>query len=221
MMKSGQLTEKVRRNPYSIVLLDEIEKAHPDVMHMFLQILDDGRLTDAQGRTVSFKDTIIIMTSNLGTGNVEASVGFGATNNATQNSVLDQLTNYFKPEFINRFDAIVEFNQLDKTHLIKIVDLLLLDVNHMLVDQGISIVVDEATKEKLVELGYDPKMGARPLRRVIQEQIEDKIADFYLDHPEIKELAATTDANGDLIVTEKSNEPVVSEEVVLTKKEDE
>lgn len=219
--EAGQLTEKVRRNPYSIVLLDEIEKAHPDVMHMFLQILDDGRLTDAQGRTVSFKDTIIIMTSNAGTGNVEASVGFGATNNATQNSVLDQLTNYFKPEFINRFDAIVEFNQLDKTHLIKIVDLLLLDVNHMLVDQGISIVVDEAAKEKLVELGYDPKMGARPLRRVIQEQIEDKIADFYLDHPEIKELAATTDANGDLIVTEKSNEPVVSEEVVLTKKEDE
>ncbi|PLS34038.1 ATP-dependent Clp protease ATP-binding subunit [Carnobacterium maltaromaticum] len=219
--EAGQLTEKVRRNPYSIVLLDEIEKAHPDVMHMFLQILDDGRLTDAQGRTVSFKDTIIIMTSNAGTGNVEASVGFGATNNATQNSVLDQLTNYFKPEFINRFDAIVEFNQLDKTHLIQIVDLLLLDVNHMLVDQGISIIVDEAAKEKLVELGYDPKMGARPLRRVIQEQIEDKIADFYLDHPEIKELAATTDANGDLIVTEKSNEPVVSEEVVLTKKEDE
>ncbi|MGX7420574.1 AAA family ATPase [Carnobacterium gallinarum] len=218
--EAGQLTEKVRRNPYSILLLDEIEKAHPDVMHMFLQILDDGRLTDAQGRTVSFKDTIIIMTSNAGTGNVEANVGFAATNSSKQSSVLNQLTDFFKPEFINRFDAIVEFNQLDKVHLIEIVDLMLQDVNTMLVDQGISIDVDQSAKEKLVELGYDPKMGARPLRRVIQEQIEDKIADFYLDHPEIKILTATLDDANEIKVLAKEIDAPTSE-VVLTKTADE
>ncbi len=201
--EAGQLTEKVRHNPYSIILLDEIEKAHPDVLHMFLQILDDGRLTDAQGRTVSFKDTIIIMTSNAGTGTVEASVGFGATTSGTQNSVLNHLTDYFKPEFINRFDGIVEFNSLTKENLLFIVDLLIKDVNDMLENQGITIEVTQSAKEKLAELGYDPKLGARPLRRVIQEQIEDRIADFYLDYPSVKELIAKTDHEGLIVVEAK------------------
>lgn len=189
--EAGQLTEQVRRNPYSIILLDEVEKAHPDVMHMFLQILDDGRLTDSQGRTVSFKDTIIIMTSNAGTGDVEASVGFGAEASGKTHSVLDKLTNYFKPEFLNRFDDIVEFNALTKENLMKIVDLMIDDVNSMLAVQGLHVHVTEPVENKLVDLGYDPAMGARPLRRVIQEQIEDRIADYYLDHSDIKNLVAT------------------------------
>lgn len=189
--EAGQLTEQVRRNPYSIILLDEVEKAHPDVMHMFLQILDDGRLTDSQGRTVSFKDTIIIMTSNAGTGDVEASVGFGAEASGKTHSVLDKLTNYFKPEFLNRFDDIVEFNALTKENLMKIVDLMIDDVNSMLAVQGLHVHVTEPVENKLVDLGYDPAMGARPLRRVIQEQIEDRIADYYLDHSDIKNLIAT------------------------------
>ncbi len=189
--EAGQLTEQVRRHPYSIILLDEVEKAHPDVMHMFLQILDDGRLTDSQGRTVSFKDTIIIMTSNAGTGDVEASVGFGAEASGKTHSVLDKLTNYFKPEFLNRFDDIVEFNALTKENLMKIVDLMIDDVNAMLATQGLHVHVTEPVENKLVDLGYDPSMGARPLRRVIQEQIEDRIADYYLDHSDVKNLVAT------------------------------
>ncbi|MCI3029409.1 ATP-dependent Clp protease ATP-binding subunit [Desemzia sp. C1] len=200
--EAGQLTEKVRRNPYSILLLDEIEKAHPDVLHMFLQILDDGRLTDAQGRTVSFKDTIIIMTSNVGQGEVEASVGFAATNQANRSSVLNHLTDYFKPEFINRFDGIIEFNTLSKENLLRIVDLMILDVNRMLQDQRITLDVDQQAKEKLVDLGYNPKMGARPLRRVIQEQIEDRVADFYLDHPNAKELICTIEED-EITIKEK------------------
>ncbi len=189
--EAGQLTEKVRRNPYSLILLDEIEKAHPDVLHMFLQILDDGRLTDSQGRTVSFKDTLIIMTSNAGSGDVEANVGFGATREGTTHSVLGQLRNYFKPEFLNRFDGIIEFKQLSKENLLAIVDLMLDQVNDMLKHQKIHITVSSAVKEKLADLGYDPAMGARPLRRTIQEQIEDGIAEYYLDHPEVHELEAT------------------------------
>ncbi len=188
--EAGQLTEQVRRNPYSLVLLDEIEKAHPDVLHMFLQILDDGRLTDAQGRTVSFKDTIIIMTSNAGTGAVEANVGFGAIKEGTTHSVLGQLGDFFKPEFLNRFDGIVEFKPLSKEDLLSIVDLMIDEVNGLLEDQGLHIDVSDDVKEKLVDLGYDPKMGARPLRRVIQEYIEDGIAEHFLDHPSEKELAA-------------------------------
>jgi ATP-dependent Clp protease ATP-binding subunit ClpE len=189
--EAGQLTEKVRRHPYSLILLDEIEKAHPDVMHMFLQILDDGRLTDSQGRTVSFKDTIIIMTSNAGSGEPVANVGFGAAAEGKTHSVVDELTNYFKPEFLNRFDDIIEFNALTKENLMKIVSLMLGEVNTMLKDQNISLTVTEPAKEKLVNLGFDPKMGARPLRRVIQEQIEDQVADFYLDHPTVKNLKAS------------------------------
>lgn len=188
--EAGQLTEQVRRHPYSLILLDEVEKAHPDVMHMFLQILDDGRLTDSQGRTVSFKDTIIIMTSNAGSGDVEADVGFGAAVQGKTHSVLDKLGNYFKPEFLNRFDDIVEFHALTKDNLMQIVDLMIADVNKMLATQGLHVNVTKPVEERLVELGYDPKMGARPLRRVIQEQIEDRIADFYLDHPSEKQLIA-------------------------------
>ncbi len=201
--EAGQLTEQVRRHPYSLVLLDEVEKAHPDVMHMFLQILDDGRLTDSQGRTVSFKDTIIIMTSNAGTGDVEANVGFGAEASGKTHSVLDQLTNYFKPEFLNRFDDIVEFNALTKSNLTKIVDLMIDDVNAMLATQGLHVHVTAPVEDKLVDLGYDPAMGARPLRRVIQEQIEDRIADYYLDHADVKNLVAKIE-NGEITLAEEA-----------------
>lgn len=188
--EAGQLTERVRRNPYSLILLDEIEKAHPDVMHMFLQILEDGRLTDAQGRTVSFKDSLIIMTSNAGTGKVEASVGFGAAREGRTKSVLGQLGDFFSPEFMNRFDGIIEFSALSKENLLKIVDLMLDEVNEQIGRNDIHLSVTQAAKEKLVDLGYNPAMGARPLRRTIQENIEDSIADFYIEHPEYKELVA-------------------------------
>jgi ATP-dependent Clp protease ATP-binding subunit ClpE len=188
--EAGQLTEQVRRHPYSLVLLDEVEKAHPDVMHMFLQILDDGRLTDSQGRTVSFKDTIIIMTSNAGTGDSEANVGFGAAAEGKTHDITSRLTDYFKPEFLNRFDDIIQFNALSKENLMKIVGLMIEDVNGMLANQGLHVHVTEPVEEKLVELGYNPQMGARPLRRVIQEQIEDRIADFYLDHGDVKNMVA-------------------------------
>ncbi len=203
--EAGQLTEKVRRNPYSLILLDEVEKAHPDVMNMFLQILDDGRLTDSQGRTVSFKDTIIIMTSNAGSTDAEANVGFGASINGTSHSVLGQLGNYFKPEFLNRFDDIVEFKALSKDDLLKIVGLMIADTNANIHDQGLTIHVTDPVKEKLVTLGYDPAMGARPLRRVIQEQIEDRVADFYLDHPSATALEARI-ANGEIAISEKAAE---------------
>lgn len=181
--EAGQLTEAVRRHPYSLILLDEVEKAHPDVMNMFLQILDDGRLTDAQGHTVSFKDTIIIMTSNAGTQN-------HVSEDESKIKLMDRLAPYFKPEFLNRFDGIVEFNALTKPDLMKIVRLMLADMNQMIAPTGLIIDVDDQVQAKLVDLGYDPAMGARPLRRVIQEQLEDQIADFYLDHPTEHELVA-------------------------------
>ncbi|MDT7014849.1 ATP-dependent Clp protease ATP-binding subunit [Levilactobacillus namurensis] len=198
--EAGQLTKQVRRHPYTLVLLDEIEKAHPDVMNMFLQILDDGRLTDSQGRTVSFKDTLIIMTSNAGTGDVEASVGFGAEASGKTHSVLDSLTNYFRPEFLNRFDDIIEFNSLTRENLMQIVDLMIGDVNQMLATQGLHIHVTEPVEEKLVTDGYNPAMGARPLRRVIQEEIEDRIADYYLDHTGTKNLVAKIE-DGKIVLT--------------------
>ncbi|HFI0424954.1 TPA: AAA family ATPase [Streptococcus suis] len=202
--EAGQLTEKVRRNPYSLILLDEVEKAHPDVMHMFLQVLDDGRLTDGQGRTVSFKDTIIIMTSNAGTGKVEASVGFGAAMEGRTQSVLGQLSNFFSPEFMNRFDGIIEFQPLSKENLLEIVSLMLDDVNKRLSNNGISLHVTDKVKEKLVDLGYDPKMGARPLRRTIQDQIEDAITDFYLEHPSEKDLRAVMTSKGNIQIKAQS-----------------
>ncbi|CIY20974.1 ATP-dependent Clp protease%2C ATP-binding subunit [Streptococcus pneumoniae] len=196
--EAGQLTEKVRRNPYSLILLDEVEKAHPDVMHMFLQVLDDGRLTDGQGRTVSFKDAIIIMTSNAGTGKAEASVGFGAAREGRTNSVLGELGNFFSPEFMNRFDGIIEFKALSKENLLQIVELMLADVNKRLSSNNIHLDVTDKVKEKLVDLGYDPKMGARPLRRTIQDYIEDAITDYYLENPIEKDLKAVMTNKGNI-----------------------
>lgn len=186
--EAGQLTEAVRRHPYSLILLDEVEKAHPDVMNMFLQVLDDGRLTDAQGHTVSFKDTVIIMTSNAGTGVKSAKVGFDETTD--NDDLMARLAPYFKPEFLNRLDAVIEFNALSKANLLQIVDLMLADMQAVLVENGLSIEISADVKDRLVDLGYDPTMGARPLRRVIQDQLEDQIADFYLDNPDIKQLQA-------------------------------
>ena len=202
--EAGQLTEKVRRNPYSLILLDEVEKAHPDVMHMFLQVLDDGRLTDGQGRTVSFKDAIIIMTSNAGTGKAEASVGFGAAREGRTNSVLGELGNFFSPEFMNRFDGIIEFKALSKENLLQIVDLMLDDVNKRLSSNNIHLDVTEKVKEKLVDLGYDPKMGARPLRRTIQDYIEDAITDYYLENPREKDFKAVMTSNGKIMIKSKN-----------------
>ena len=207
--EAGQLTEKVRRNPYSLILLDEVEKAHPDVMHMFLQVLDDGRLTDGQGRTVSFKDAIIIMTSNAGTGKAEASVGFGAAREGRTNSVLGELGNFFSPEFMNRFDGIIEFKALSKENLLQIVDLMLDDVNKRLSSNNIHLDVTDKVKEKLVDLGYDPKMGARPLRRTIQDYIEDAITDYYLENPSEKELKAVMTSKGKIVIKSKNKTETV------------
>ncbi|WP_060976834.1 ATP-dependent Clp protease ATP-binding subunit [Streptococcus sp. CCH8-C6] len=216
--EAGQLTERVRRNPYSLILLDEVEKAHPDVMHMFLQVLDDGRLTDGQGRTVSFKDTIIIMTSNAGTGKAEASVGFGAAREGRTNSVLGELGNFFSPEFMNRFDGIIEFQALSKDNLLQIVNLMLDDVNQRLATNDIHLEVTEKVKEKLVDLGYDPKMGARPLRRTIQDHIEDAITDFYLENPSEKDLKAIMTSNGKILI--KSVKKTESTESVNSSQEE-
>ena len=213
--EAGQLTEKVRRNPYSLILLDEVEKAHPDVMHMFLQVLDDGRLTDGQGRTVSFKDAIIIMTSNAGTGKAEASVGFGAAREGRTNSVLGELGNFFSPEFMNRFDGIIEFKALSKDNLLQIVELMLADVNKRLSSNNIHLDVTDKVKEKLVDLGYDPKMGARPLRRTIQDYIEDAITDYYLENPSEKDLKAVMTSKGKIqIKSAKKAEVKTSEKEV-------
>lgn len=196
--EAGQLTEKVRRNPYSIILLDEIEKAHPDVQHIFLQILEDGRLTDSQGRTVSFKDTVIIATSNAGVTDKKITVGF-EKQGTTHTSVLESLNAYFKPEFLNRFDAIIEFKPLQKEHMLQIVDLMLNEVKATLREQHIELDVTPAAKEKLAELGYHPAFGARPLRRVIQEHVEDKIADVLLDEND-QVQAIRIDVENDAIV---------------------
>lgn len=210
--EAGQLTEKVRHNPYSLILLDEVEKAHPDVMHMFLQVLDDGRLTDGQGRTVSFKDAIIIMTSNAGTGKTEASVGFSATREGRTNSVLGELGNFFSPEFMNRFDGIIEFKALSKDNLLQIVELMLADVNKRLSSNNIRLDVTDKVKEKLVDLGYDPKMGARPLRRTIQDYIEDTITDYYLENPSEKDLKAVMTSKGNIQIKSAKKAEVKSSE---------
>lgn len=210
--EAGQLTEKVRHNPYSLILLDEVEKAHPDVMHMFLQVLDDGRLTDGQGRTVSFKDAIIIMTSNAGTGKTEASVGFGAAREGRTNSVLGELGNFFSPEFMNRFDGIIEFKALSKDNLLQIVELMLADVNKRLSSNNIRLDVTDKVKEKLVDLGYDPKMGARSLRRTIQDYIEDTITDYYLENPSEKDLKAVMTSKGNIQIKSAKKAEVKSSE---------
>lgn len=197
--EAGQLTEKVRRNPYSIILLDEIEKAHPDVQHMFLQILEDGRLTDSQGRTVSFKDTVIIMTSNAGVGQKEVHVGFGAADAVKESNILDSLGSFFKPEFLNRFDSIIEFKALEKEHLLKIVDLMLNELQETLNDQELELTISQEVKEKLAEDGYHPAFGARPLRRIIQDELEDKIADFIINNGGNSHLQAELE-NGLIVI---------------------
>lgn len=189
--EAGQLTEKIRRKPYSILLLDEIEKAHPDVQHMFLQILEDGHLTDSQGRKVSFKDTVIIATSNAGnTNKVKSTLGF---NNQTEKetSIIHSLKDDFKPEFLNRFDNIVPFHALEQAELVRIVDLLLVDIKSSLEEQHIHLEVTDEAKVRIAEIGYDPTFGARPLRRAIQEQIEDNITDFLLDDHSISHILVT------------------------------
>ncbi|WP_053361995.1 ATP-dependent Clp protease ATP-binding subunit [Bacillus sp. FJAT-27251] len=200
--EAGQLTEKVRRNPYSIILLDEIEKAHPDVQHMFLQILEDGRLTDSQGRTVSFKDTVIIMTSNAGVGHKQIKVGFGQSEAVNEASILDSLGSFFKPEFLNRFDSIIEFKSLEKEHLLQIVDLMLKELEETLSEQNLHLEVTSEAKEELAKLGYHPSFGARPLRRAIQEHLEDKLADYILEDPEGAELIAELN-NGEIVIRKR------------------
>ena len=184
---SNTLTEKVRRNPYSIILLDEIEKADPQVITLLLQVLDDGRLTDGQGNTVNFKNTIIIATSNAGFGN-EQLMGDAKKDE----KLMDRLAPYFRPEFLNRFNAVIEFSHLTKEDLKEIVNLMLADVNKTLAKKGISLTVSESAKDYLIEQGYDEAMGARPLRRVIEQEIRDKVTDYYLDHLDVKKLKADT-----------------------------
>lgn len=193
--EAGQLTEKVRRCPYSIILLDEIEKAHPDVMHMFLQVLEDGRLTDSQGRTVNFKDTVIIMTSNAGATDKPKVMGFGASSAVEEASILQSLGSFFKPEFLNRFDSIIEFKALDKKHLVQIVDLMLIELEETLNSQELKLEVTTKAKEKIAELGYHPEFGARPLRRIIQEKLEDGIADFIFEQPDVKRFTTIVEEN--------------------------
>lgn len=182
---SNTLTEKVRRNPYSIILLDEIEKADPQVITLLLQVLDDGRLTDGQGNTVNFKNTIIIATSNAGFGN-EQLMGEAKKDE----SLMDRLAPYFRPEFLNRFNAVIEFSHLTKEDLKEIVNLMLDDVNKTLAKKGLTLTVSEEAKDYLIEQGYDEAMGARPLRRVIEQEIRDKVTDYYLDHLDVKHLKA-------------------------------
>ena len=195
--EAGQLTEKVRRKPYSIILLDEIEKAHPDVQNMFLQIMEDGHLTDSHGRRVSFKDTVIIMTSNAGSSVKQVNVGFQNDNSVI--STFENLTDYFKPEFLNRFDAIIEFNELSKENLLEIADLMIQNLQETIEDNYIKIDVTDEAKEKLVELGYDPRFGARPLRRVIQETIEDQMTDLILEEENVTNVKVIVE-NDEIVV---------------------
>jgi len=181
--EAGQLTERIRRNPYSILLLDEIEKAHPDVQNMFLQIMEDGHLTDSHGRKVSFKETVIIMTSNAGTGVKSINVGFNNTHESV--STLETLSDYFKPEFLNRFDAIVNFKELQEEDLMQIVDLMLSELEATIQENNIQITITAEAKQKLVKLGYDSRFGARPLRRVIQDKIEDQLTDLILEEDKL------------------------------------
>lgn len=196
---NNTLTERVRRNPYSIVLLDEIEKADPQVITLLLQVLDDGRLTDGQGNTVNFKNTVIIATSNAGFG-YEANL----TEDADKPELLDRLKPFFRPEFLNRFNAVIEFSHLSKEDLSKIVDLMLVEVNKTLAKKDIDLTVSDAAKEYMTEEGYDEVMGVRPLRRVVEQQIRDKMTDFHLDHLEAKHLLADME-DGELVIKENTN----------------
>ncbi|HEU5590663.1 TPA: ATP-dependent Clp protease ATP-binding subunit [Streptococcus pneumoniae] len=195
---SNTLTERVRRNPYSIILLDEIEKAVPQVITLLLQVLDDGRLTDGQGNTVNFKNTVIIATSNAGFG-YEANL----TEDADKPELMDRLKPFFRPEFLNRFNAVIEFSQLTKEDLSKIVDLMLAEVNQTLAKKDIDLVVSQAAKDYITEEGYDEVMGVRPLRRVVEQEIRDKVTDFHLDHLDAKHLEADM-KDGVLVIREKA-----------------
>ncbi|VME53812.1 Group II intron maturase [Streptococcus pneumoniae] len=195
---SNTLTERVRRNPYSIILLDEIEKADPQVITLLLQALDDGRLTDGQGNTVNFKNTAIIATSNAGFG-YEANL----TEDADKPELMDRLKPFFRPEFLNRFNAVIEFSHLTKEDLSKIVDLMLAEVNQTLAKKDIDLVVSQAAKDYITEEGYDEVMGVRPLRRVVEQEIRDKVTDFHLDHLDAKHLEADME-DGGLVIREKS-----------------
>lgn len=195
---NNTLTERVRRNPYSIVLLDEIEKADPQVITLLLQVLDDGRLTDGQGNTVNFKNTVIIATSNAGFGN-ESLTG----NDKQDEDIMKRLAPYFRPEFLNRFNAVIEFSHLTKDNLKDIVELMLDDVNKTLAKKGIDLTVSDEAKDYLIEEGYDEAMGARPLRRVIEQQIRDKVTDFYLDNLDAKHLEAEMN-DGELVIKERA-----------------
>ena len=195
---SNTLTERVRRNPYSIILLDEIEKADPQVITLLLQVLDDGRLTDGQGNTVNFKNTVIIATSNAGFG-YEANL----TEDADKPELMDRLKPFFRPEFLNRFNAVIEFSHLTKEDLSKIVDLMLAEVNQTLAKKDIDLVVSQAAKDYITEEGYDEVMGVRPLRRVVEQEIRDKVTDFHLDHLDAKHLEADME-DGILVIREKA-----------------
>lgn len=195
---SNTLTERVRRNPYSIILLDEIEKADPQVITLLLQVLDDGRLTDGQGNTVNFKNTVIIATSNAGFG-YEANL----TEDADKQELMDRLKPFFRPEFLNRFNAVIEFSHLTKEDLSKIVDLMLTEVNQTLAKKDIDLVVSQAAKDYITEEGYDKVMGVRPLRRVVEQEIRDKVTDFHLDHLDAKHLEADME-DGVLVIREKA-----------------
>ena len=195
---SNTLTERVRRNPYSIILLDEIEKADPQVITLLLQVLDDGRLTDGQGNTVNFKNTVIIATSNAGFG-YEANL----TEDADKPELMDRLKPFFRPEFLNRFNAVIEFSHLTKEDLSKIVDLMLAEVNQTLAKKDIDLAVSQAAKDYITEEGYDEVMGVRPLRRVVEQEIRDKVTDFHLDHLDAKHLEADME-DGGLVIREKA-----------------
>ena len=203
---SNTLTERVRRNPYSIVLFDEIEKADPQVITLLLQVLDDGRLTDGQGNTVNFKNTVIIATSNAG-------FGFGAdAQDESKTDIMERIAPYFRPEFLNRFNGVIEFNHLSKDDLKKIVDLMLAQVNKTLAKKGITLDVTEEAKGLLMEQGYDKAMGARPLRRVVETEIRDNVTDFYLDNIDVKHLLADV-KDGHIVITEKvADDSVKAEE---------
>ena len=203
---SNTLTERVRRNPYSIVLFDEIEKADPQVITLLLQVLDDGRLTDGQGNTVNFKNTVIIATSNAG-------FGFGADDqDENKTDIMERIAPYFRPEFLNRFNGVIEFNHLSKDDLKKIVDLMLAQVNKTLAKKGITLDVTEEAKSLLMEQGYDKAMGARPLRRVVETEIRDNVTDFYLDNIDVKHLLADV-KDGHIVISEKvADDSVKAEE---------
>ncbi|HFZ9536099.1 TPA: AAA family ATPase [Streptococcus agalactiae] len=194
---NNTLTERIRRNPYSIVLLDEIEKADPQVITLLLQVLDDGRLTDGQGNTINFKNTVIIATSNAGFGN-EAFTG----DSDKDLKIMERISPYFRPEFLNRFNGVIEFSHLSKDDLNEIVDLMLDEVNQTIGKKGIDLVVDENVKSHLIDLGYDEAMGVRPLRRVIEQEIRDRITDYYLDHTDVKHLKANLQ-DGQIVISER------------------